>query len=446
MAFFPPIGDNFQNILSIINQSKNVIADLSAAGNTIIAFRRQFPPLMLYIKSHIIEITKIALLEVTVDNKSERDFCFMILCSNVPAFDLSLSTNHQFLIKISDFITKTQNFNFDALASFSFIMHSLITNTNGYILVGIPNREEFIGKLFNLIEYRPIFSLLFFITDEGKQYVTEFLDTDIFATYLFKFIDKFPRRVFQLLLNLVKTSKADSKFMKCVMQADNLSTVYNIAITSNYQFTSTKAFNFLIEACKVFSNCEDEDSDEYEEEEEKKCCCIFEFLIEKIPNLCQFICKDPFIMSHSPACKLLISVIPQTKEIPKDVYDTVKNLFEEIFKYPHHSFLHFSCCKLFSAILEKDQNVFKKIDIREKILWANKTFINDIRCVFWGHLYQLTKMIIDSKTNFDQDCPGWDDYVNTTFQIQDKIISSPYGGVLPKDKRGQDFLSTIIIE
>lgn len=443
MSFFP--SENFQNITTIINESKNVLSDLSSAENTIIAFRRQYPPLMIYIKSHIVEITEIALLEKPVENKTQRDFCFMILCTSVPAFDLYLSTNHQFLMKISDFISNIQKHTFDALASFSFIMHSLIKSSNGYILVGIPDKAEFIGKIFNLINYRPIYSLLFFITDEGKKYVSEFLDTDLFASHLFNSIDKFPRRVLELLLNLVKSSKAESSFMKSVIEKDHLSTIYNIATKSKYTFTSSKAFNLLIETCNIFSNT-DEDSYEYEEEEEESCPCIFEFLIEKIPDLCNFICKDPFVLSHSPACKLLIHIIPKTKEIPKDIYNTAENLFGQIFKYPHHSLLHIHCCKIFSTILEKDKNVFNKIDIREKIVWANKTLINDIGCVFWGPLYQLTKMIIDSKTSFDSDCNGWDDYINKIFKEQDRIISSPYGGVLPKDKRGQDFLSTIIIE
>ncbi|KAK8894743.1 hypothetical protein M9Y10_023180 [Tritrichomonas musculus] len=441
MNFFP--DENFSNISTIINESQHVLTDLYSASNSIIAFRKQYPPLINYIKSNLKEITDIAFCQKPADSKSAQEFCLNIFCSSVPAFDLYLSTNPQFLMQISNFLKNVQNSTNDGLASFSLIMQCLIQNSDGYILVGIPNRKNLAGKIFDLLGNIAVYSLLYFLTDTGKKYVSEFLDTDIFALYLFKYIDEYPRKVLQLLINLVKTSKSDKKFMDFIVQEDKLTSVYKIATTSKYPYTSSKAFSLLTEICKeMFKDNEYYD----EEEEEEDSYYVFEFIIQRISEICRFVQQEPYLLSHSPACQLLISIIPVTRQIPEEIYQTAQKLFEKMFEYPHRSLCHNSCCNLFMAIYEKDKEVFKKIDIRDKIVYAFTKLAGDHNNVFFGHLYKLTRLIQKSKTKFDSECQGWDEYISNVFTKMKKIINSPYGGVLPKDPRRDDFLTTIIIE
>ncbi|OHT16125.1 hypothetical protein TRFO_13451 [Tritrichomonas foetus] len=416
-------GESFDNLVSILNESSSILNDLSNASNTILAFRKQFPPLINWIMSHLSEITDIALYEKEYDSPSIQKFCLTILCYKSPAFGTILSSNRQFLLKMNTFISRVETKTKCGLISFSAIFESQIKNSNGFVIKSFPEKQQLLDKLFNHIDNNSIFSLLYFLTESGQCLVYEFLEDCKFTKKILENTKIHPTKMLLLLTNVVSNIKLDSVILDEILDIKSLDIIFDLAILNKDVHVSHKAFNLLLELCKVCS-----DIDESYEEDDFP---VFEYIIQKADDISCFIQKEPFNLAKHPACELLVGVIPAIEELPQCIYDVAKNLFMRMFLHPYHSILHCSCLKLFEAIAEKDDELFLKIDIREKIVEA--FIFEDELNMFKGHLHDFTKLMRKCNSDYENECMGWSNYIREIFQVKETIRNGPFGGKVPKE-------------
>lgn len=428
---------NYTNIENIITTSSNVLSELSTITNAVDAFRKKFPPMYNWVCAHIPLIIAAALYEGN-RSKSERYFCINIICANLREFARKLSEDQEFLNRLNEYISNPTLITKTGLSSFSSIMQSVIERAQGNLLQQFPDKLKLIEKLFQYIDSPPIFSLLYFFTGAGNQFVVKFLDNELFIDQFFAYIGRFPNQILRLTTNLVHSIDPCSPCFKHLTRDCHLDIFMNIAISNNI-FSSLQAFRLLFLMCAIVA---DLDIDDDEEEDNPLNVC--EFIIGNIDRICAFITELPFTPSDVSASELLIGVIPAMDEIPDTIYNTAKFFFEMMFKYPHHSELHLCCYRLFGALVEKDSNVFDRVDIRPKIIEAYQIYKDNCQCVFWGHLHELTKFV--TKLNPKTECPGWNEYLENVYRKKERLISQPYGGRAPKNMaRDINFLNNIDI-
>ena len=438
MDSFLVSNDNFENIKSVIENSQVPLNDLALETNVFLAFRKLYQPLIKFILSQITEITDITLYETEMYPEKTRHFFLNILAYRSPGFATMLSNNRKFLLKMNAFISRIETISEKGLSIFSIIMESLIKTTNGMILMNFPEKNEFVDKLLIHINSSSIFSLIQTMAECGGPNIYKLFDGSKLTQKLIsdEMIEKSLVKSLILLKSIVNHANLDSELMARILDDANLEKIFDIALNNKDCTANTKAFDLLLEICKV---CADVDESECEEEDEFH---IFGMIMERIPEICGFITKEQFNRAKYPACELLVGILPALEELTEDFYHLLDNLFNQMIQKPNLSILNCAFMKILYAVINHDESLFQKLDFRTKIVevYNNKSSITqnqyserELTFLIGGYLHEITSLIRKQNIEFLQECAGWDDYINTIFLNEEKIITTQYGGPVPKE-------------
>ena len=420
--------DTFQNIADIINSPDCSLAKLAKQPNVKNAFKRQFKNLLDYLLINLQEVIDIALGDKKAENDAVTALCMYFLTNQSPSFTAQFTNNPLFLIRLSKYLSN-ENLTERGLISFARIFEFLVKVSNGFVLKTFPDRKTLIPKLLSHISNFSIYSLLCEITDHGHKVTTEYLESTNASQIIFEALgdDTFLNgRILTLLTNIISCGLPGTPLVTYLVEDKQLNTIFSFALNDN-QKVSSQSFKLLLEV----SNLCDDDLDDTEDEDSDT-NRIFKYIVSKIPLICDFInSPKPFCSAKTAANDLLVSVISTCEKVPDNVYKLLDSLYPKVFEQPTRSSLHCLYLKLLSSLLDRDEDYFVKHDLRPQIVSAFKNK-NKVLASYWGHLHKITTKIIESKTQFPKECPGWDDYLNTTYQQMTKLIAQNYGGTVPK--------------
>lgn len=428
-------SDGFQSITEALARDDCTVSKIAQIETVRLAFKKQHNKLLDFLFNNLFEMLDIVL------GQSEQTYsqsvcqtCLFFLSNPCPAFSTRLQNNLPYLNKLNDFISKSEP-SADGLISFSRIIESLIKSTNGFILNNFPEKNDFLPKLLKYIDNSAIFCLLHFITDIGYQNVLEFLDAVKATELLISMLsedDQLTEKILVLLTNIVCSGFALSNMVSYLIQLDQLEIIFNYCINSPFKKVQSSAFNLLLELCGL---CDD-DCDNSEEED--AFIQVFSFIVDKVPQICEFVHQEKtFTSSETRACDLIVGALTAMNDAPDCVFNLVCFLYEKMFSYPNHSILHLSFYSLFTSIVEKDATILQRFDFQSPL--TNKfNHKDEISANYWGVLFKMTHAILATK-HTNEESPEWNNYIESIFQPMDKVIKTDYGGSFPNDSEEEEF-------
>ena len=212
-----------------------------------------------------------------------------------------------------------------------------------------------------------------------------------------------------------------------IADSSKFSIIFNDAIQINDKNLSDSAMELIYEMCSHCDESESEDSNSLYQ-------LVFMFLFDHFNQIADFISDNTFFSTGKlKAIEIINGLLSIKEEMPQSILDAAGSLFFQLFDHPLLSPLHCGCLSLFTVILSSEiefsiEETLLKFDIRNRIANAFDNRSRDKQ--YYGHLYKLTEIILESERS-ECTSENWVRYVKGTFAEMQNIINSNYGGEVP---------------
>ena len=410
--------------------------DLIKDENIKMALKRQVPHLIDFLVDHIDEVADIALGVTVTDFPMAQDVCFSLIVTQMHSLTSLLVVNPIFLARLNEFITKQEKLTLRSAAAFSRILQFLIQTSDCAVLNRFPESECLFKKILKHMSFASITNLLVFITDAGRPTMISFLEDNKAIDVLLGFVCDDPdvnEKLFLFMANIVGAVKYDSPLLSPFENSETVAYILNLALKST-PHVSSKVFNLLFE---VAAQCDSEEEDP----DDPLYSTVFNFLISRIQDICNFVLSDkPFLEDKASAIELINMILVMPLQVPQCVVDLCGALFDQMFEHPANTFLHKALLSVFGTIaLNKEQalELVDKVRMRQRIAEAFKKK-DEIGASYWGILYDLS-MKIFAKLDGNQVRSEWKDFVKGTLAETKEVLESEYGGPVPDDDMDIDY-------
>ncbi|EAX96125.1 hypothetical protein TVAG_446250 [Trichomonas vaginalis G3] len=143
--------------------------------------------------------------------------------------------------------------------------------------------------------------------------------------------------------------------------------------------------------------------------------------------------QEIFTQISESVCSLAIAVLNYRKIASESMNSIFYKLSSDFFKFKCNTFLHNSFLKLIESYKSNKlltNEILTKSQLFENIMQAFDSF-DKLTCVYWGQLYQISKLINPYfKSNDQKMINDWTNVMKIVNQAN-KIVNTSYGGRLP---------------
>ena len=415
MSWTTPLS-SFEGLEKLLKNKETQLTDVLKDEGLKGAFKRQLPTLLLYLSSHLIEVTDIALGNMPEMGRELQGAAMFCLSNDAPVFTNQISTNKTFLSKLSNFL-KQENIENDNLVVFYRIFKNCLEKSSGFMFINFPDKKEFVDSLVRLFDVLPIYLLVKDIATNCYPTVIQFLET---SKSLLTFLDtlndndRHNARILEILTDFSKTTPSLSKILTTNDVLDKL-----LNVVYNGGNKSSANASILIKSLIDLDG----------KTEVKPFQEAGNYILSKVDDLSSFIQKEgPYSSSKSQAFRTLSYLIPKMVPIPDHIVTLAKYLFDLIFSNPSNSFLHNDFVDIYTKIKDKT-NIDSLLNLQEVIPNKFNTDYHEIICNYWGQLFKITELI--DKSPNKADTPEWKEFMEKFYSYYLDKTTSIYGGLLP---------------
>jgi hypothetical protein len=383
------------------------------------AFKRQYPPLIQFLVSHLHDLTMIAIGKSSCTSPDVVCAAFYCLTNAAPMFTNPLPTNRRFLQDLFSALPDPSSATDYNILSFCRIFDFIVQASNGFVFLNIPDRSTLFGRLIALLDRGPVFGLLSNLTTGIAPPVMAFLESVRATTALMGalsgdfFLDG---GILSLLVNLVTTNLPSELLLKPLADQSTLERLSNLLMTSSDQAIAAHAATLLRAMSELDLQC---------------CRAANRWLSDRLPSFCEFVSTGAvYTRSRSTIVSLIIRLVKAMMATPECVLAMTERLFSAVFVSWGHTVLHQDFLALVTAVgLTGD--LVARCRMGERVAEALQRYHTDT-AVYWGCLWTLVRMVRKAQITVD----AWADGVDARIAVADGIIAAQYGGSIKDAKTG----------
>lgn len=416
---------------TIMTDPQYTLVDLLNEDAIKTAVKRQIPRIIDYFMKNAGLLVDIAFGVCEVPFIIQRRACELLISGFQP-FQSQLQYNSDFLQHIYQFVAQETDFTENNGTCFTKIMEHYIKVTDCQILNKLPNRNNFLPAMLKKLHHLCIMNLIEIITCDPRKSMWTYLQSvhaELAMFNAFGDVDYLNERILNYMRNIVCSADNGSPALDMFTDRKYTARFFNLGYNATPRVAAA-AFRVIYEVLGLVI---------YEEEGERETNILYDTIFketaENLEALCEFATQEdkPFLEDNFRAIELIIAILTVYPEPEECVYEMMEKLFDEFFKYPNHTFLHESFYNLFLKVSKgcSNFNAFvERLGMREKIMERFEEKDMKLTC-YCGHLYQMSNIIV-KKLGKDPKNEKWNKFYETTIEPMKKIISEPFGGLLPK--------------
>ena len=420
-----------ERIIGITSDPDSKITDLLKDESLKTAIRRQVSDVINYLKKNVGNLVDVALGVIPAPYPIKRTACEILkFDNNFRQLQQSFQSNPEFFNHIISFLTSKEDFDENNGSCFTSIMESYIKN-DPQILYKFPQREMFLPALIGQIQHLCITNFVEILTCDTRKSMWNYLENMHIERVLFNAfgtVDYLNERILNYMRNIVCSTDMGSPVLDMFTEPACISKLFDFGYNGTTH-VSAAAFRVIYEVLGLVIY-----EDENEREDNILFGTIFKETAENLEALCEFAAQQnkPFLEDKFRAIELITAIMTVYPEPEQCIYDLMKVLFDEFFRYPTHTFLHESFYNLFLKVSKGAPSLQPLVDQLQMYSKIMEGFDGkDCKlCSYIGHLYQMSN-IIYKKLGEDPSNTEWNDFYKKEIEGMKDVISVPFGGLLP---------------
>lgn len=374
------------------------------------------------------KITKICFGMQPVSDLSIRKTALNILTPKKANYPAKIAKVPDLMENIGLFIKNIDSYTTNDISAWCQVLQFYSELTGGTIFNIFPDKRKFLKRTLPYIAFDSIYSLLYYISDEGHKATRDFLSKIHATSVLYNSLgnDAPNDRILQLLINIVSSSDGVTPLVAKLGSTKKVDFILDMAIQSDDVTVQNKSLRLLFELC---NQCDESERDD----EDSLFSKVFMHVVERVDDLSRFITSGNFCSAKDRAIDLLIGMLATLDEAPPAILDTIGILFISLLEKPLLNLKHCAMLRLFNAytsIHGIPEDTLEKYSIREKIISA------DPQLPSIGFIHEIANTICEKEKKEQTD--EWKEYINGPLAEINRIKNIRYGGPLPERKH-KDF-------
>ena len=397
-------------------------------------FKRQDSTIHQYLLSHATELTNTALGLRNKGNELAQGISFQLIISQIQLFSRKLAQNQDFLNTMHNALFDNDTFEGKGGPAFARIFQFMIQSSLTPFLVSLPEKERFFSQLLKMRNVPAIANLLVFLTDNNDTRVVNFLEANNAVKVLIEKLsgdEDNDETIVRYIHNIVSSVDHDSPVLDPLSDNSFISRLFSIGTTAKNEKLAACALGIMDQLVSSFA---DDSTDGIDKGLMQN---TLRFITGHVKELCEFIKKEGiFLKSKFNAIGLLSAGVIVLTSIPPEVWDVLEYLWNNVFVFPSHTFLHRSFLTLFESMLSDSPDIdafVDRLNMHHSIVDAYSKRKEKIAS-YWSCLYTVADFISERGTCDDE----WKSFINGVFTDITSIVSKSYGGPTPRE----DFFDT----
>lgn len=418
-------NEEFANVLTAVKSADKDVEKVLKEPNFLDAFTRQVPDLVSYLLSRARSIVDIAFGVRPCTDPNSQKLCRRMLTVTTPVFSQKMVQTKGLPAGLREFSNHIHEASPENITTFCMTLQFFSKITNGSILVCINDGATFVGHLLDLQKMGCVHDLLFYLTSDGHPQFAQFLDKNQIAELLWNRYESTKALTnLTFLSQVVSSLDPSSVSMLFISERERIEQIMEMALQTSDTKLSDVAMTIIYEMC---SHCDEDD-----ESEESLFVRVFQYVVERIDDIADFIASDTlYTLGKTRAIEMLVGIVSATEEVTENMFDMFGSLFKQMVSQPQFSILHCACVKVFTLFCDVGaelQELDEKFSLRATII--DEFTHRDTNKLFYGHLFTIADLLHEHE-DFEETSPEWKEFIGSTYQEMKTIVESQYGGQTP---------------